>query len=128
MGRRLIVVLAVTGLLLLLPLWLAWLSMDSRRWQRVERILGREPSGMQPRRWLWWTWIGLSVAYLVTGVLWVASGHDRLLGVVWLLQGTVWGLLAGSYLRWRPERARAGPDPVGADQDEPEGPHPAGRP
>jgi hypothetical protein len=60
MGVGLVVVLVVTGLLVLLPLWFAWLSMDSRRWQRVERILGREPSGKEPPRWLWWVWIGLS--------------------------------------------------------------------
>ena len=38
MGAGLVVVLVVTGLFVLLPLWFAWLSMDSRRWQRVERI------------------------------------------------------------------------------------------
>jgi hypothetical protein len=43
------------------------------------RILGREPSGKQPPRWLWWVWIGLSVAYVVLGVLRVASGPTRLL-------------------------------------------------
>jgi hypothetical protein len=47
--------------------------MDSRRWHRVERILGREPSGKEPPRWPWWVWIGLSAAYVVLGVLRVAS-------------------------------------------------------
>jgi hypothetical protein len=115
MGTGLVVVLVVTGLFVLLPLWFAWLSMDSRRWQRVERILGREPSGKQPPRWLWWVWIGLSVAYVVLGVLRVASGPARFLGVVWLFQGLVWGVLAGSFYRyWRRERERASPGATGA--------------
>jgi hypothetical protein len=66
----------VTGLFVLLPLWFAWLSMDSRRWQRVERILGREPS-REPRRWVWWAWTGLSAAYVVSGSLLIASGRER---------------------------------------------------
>jgi hypothetical protein len=118
MGTGLVVVLVVTGLFVLLPLWFAWLSMDSRRWQRVERILGREPSGKEPPRWLWWAWIGLSVAYVVVGVLRVASGPARFLGVVWLFQGLVWGVLAGSFYRhWRRKRERASPGSAGAQVD-----------
>ena len=88
--------------------------MDSRRWQRVERILGREPSGKEPR-WVWWAWIGLSAAYVVIGALRVASGRERFIGVVWLFQGVVCGVLAGSfYRRWRRERERASPGATGA--------------
>ena len=114
MGAGLVVVLVVTGLFVLLPLWFAWLSMDSRRWQRVERILGREPSGKE-RRWVWWAWIGISAAYVVIGALRVASGRERFIGVVWLFQGVAFGVLAGSfYLRWRRERERASPGATGA--------------
>jgi hypothetical protein len=81
MRTGVVVVLVVTGLFVLLPLGFAWLSLDSRRWQRVERILGREPSGKAPR-WVWWAWIGLSAAYVVIGVLRVASGRERFVGVV----------------------------------------------
>jgi hypothetical protein len=114
MGTGLVVVLVVTGLFVLLPLWFAWLSLDSRRWRRVERILGREPSGKEPR-WVWWAWIGLSAAYVVIGALRVASGRERFMGVVWLFQGVAFGVLAGSfYLRWRRERERASPGAAGA--------------
>jgi hypothetical protein len=115
MDAGLVVVLVVTGLFVLLPLWFAWLSMDSRRWQRVQRVLGREPPDTEPPRWIWWTWVGFCVTYVVIGVLRVASGRERFLGVVWLLQGAVWGLLGGFwYLRWRRERERDGPGATGA--------------
>jgi hypothetical protein len=110
MGRGLVVVLVVTGLFVLLPLWFAWLSMDSRRWQRVERVLGRELRDEWPPRWLWSAWAGFGVAYVVMGVLRVAFGRERFLGIVWLVQGVLFGVLGGvSYLRWRRERERAGP-------------------
>jgi 4-amino-4-deoxy-L-arabinose transferase-like glycosyltransferase len=125
-----VVVLVVTGLFVLLPLWFAWLSTDSRRWQRVERLLGREPTSKEPPSWVWWAWIGLSAAYVVIGALRVASGRERFLGVVWLFQGVLWGLLAGSwYLRWRREREQASP---GADSAQveggPKGPRPGETP
>jgi hypothetical protein len=123
MGARLVVVLVVTGLFVLLPLWFAWLSMDSRRWQRVERILGREPS-KEPHRWVWWAWIGLSAAYVVSGSLLIASARERFAGVFLLFQGVAFGVLAsGSYLYWRRERERAGPGSPGAKVERgPEGP------
>jgi hypothetical protein len=62
MGRGSLVVLVVTGLFVLLPLWFAWLSMDSRRWQQVERILGRELPDKEPPRWLWSMWAGFGAA------------------------------------------------------------------
>jgi hypothetical protein len=102
-----VVVLVVTGLFLLLPLWFAWLSMDSRRWQRVERILGRKPPDKEPPRWLWGIWAGFCATYIVLGVLRVASGRERVLGIAWLVQGVAWGVLGGiQYLRWRRERDR----------------------
>jgi hypothetical protein len=115
MGRGSLVVLVVTGLFVLLPLWLAWLSMDSRRWQQVERILGRELPDKEPPRWLWWMWAGFGAAYVVIGALRVASGRERFLGIVWLFQGVVFGVLGGvSYLRWRREREQASPDAADA--------------
>jgi hypothetical protein len=123
MGVGLVAVLVATGLVVLLPLWFAWLSLDSRRWQRVERILGREPSGKEPR-WVWWAWASLCAAYVVIGVLRVASGRERFLGVVWLFQGVAFGLLAGFwYLRWRRERERASSGAAGAKVE----PGPKGR-
>jgi hypothetical protein len=123
MGTGLVVVLVVTGLFLLLPLWFAWLSMDSRRWQRVERILGREPPDKEPPRWLWWVWAGFCAGYLVSGVLRVVSGHERFLGIAWLVQGVGFGVLGGvAYLRWRRERQRADPGAAGAQVErEPQG-------
>jgi hypothetical protein len=122
MATGLVVVLVLTGLFVLLPLWFAWLSLDSRRWQRVERILGREPSGKEPR-WAWWAWFGLSAAYVVIGVIRVASGRERFLGAVWLFQGVAFGVLAGFwYLRWRRERERSSPGAAGGRvEDGPEG-------
>jgi hypothetical protein len=69
MGTGLVVVLVVTGLFLLLPLWFAWLSMDGRRRQRVERLLGRELRDEWPPRGLWSAWAGFGVAHVVIGVL-----------------------------------------------------------
>jgi hypothetical protein len=115
MDTGLVVVLVVTGLFVLLPLWFAWLSLDGRRWQRVERVLGREPSDKEPPRWLWWAWIILCVVNVLSGVLRIASSRDRFLGIVALVQGVIWGLLAGlSYLRWRRERERSSPSSAGA--------------
>jgi hypothetical protein len=117
MGTGLVVVLVVTGLFALLPLWFAWLSTDSRRWQRVERILGREPrSGMDPSRWLCWAWMGLSAAYLITGALSVAGGRERIVSVVLLFLGIAYGARGGVcfYVRWRRQRERADPGAAGA--------------
>jgi hypothetical protein len=126
MGRGSVAVLVVAGLFVLLPLWFAWLSLDARRWQRVERILGREPPHKEPPRWLWWLWAGLCAAYVVLGVVQVASGRERVLGIAGLVQGVGLGLLAGFwYLRWRRrERERAGPGAAGAQVER----GPPGRP
>jgi hypothetical protein len=118
MGTGLVVVLVATGLFVLL-LWFAWLSLDSRRWHRVERVLGREPrSGKDPPRWVcWaWMWMGLSAAYVVTGALSVTSGRERIVGVGFLFQGVTFGALGGdcSYLRRRRRRERASPGTAGA--------------
>jgi hypothetical protein len=125
MGTGLVVALVVTGLFLLLPLWFAWLSMDSRRWQRVERVLGRELRDEWPPRWLWGAWAGFGVAYVVMGVLRLAFGRERVLGIAWLVQGVAFGILGGvSYLRWRRECERAGPGAADAQAER----GPQGRP
>jgi hypothetical protein len=75
----------------------------------------QQPPDKEPPRWLWWVWIGLCAAYAVIGVLRVAASRERFLGVVWLFQGVVFGLLGViSYLRWRRERERANPGSAGA--------------
>jgi hypothetical protein len=91
----LVVVLVVTGLFVLLPLWFAWLSLDGGRWQRVERILGREPTDKELPRVLWWMWIGLCAVGVVSGVLRIASGRERFLGVVSLVEGSPLGPACG---------------------------------
>jgi hypothetical protein len=59
MDAGLMVVLAVLGAFLLVPLAFAWLSTNPRRWARVERVLGREPGGSE--RWARWA-SGIRVA------------------------------------------------------------------
>jgi hypothetical protein len=109
MDAGLAVVLAAIGFFVLVPLWLAWLSTDSRRWGRVERVLGREPSG-DPSE-LWGVWAGLSAAnlasaafrFLVPG----SSGGSRWSALVWLIGGLLNAVVAGVLYRRR-RRGRAG--------------------
>jgi hypothetical protein len=132
MGTGLVVVLAVTGLFALLPLWFAWLSLDSRRWQRVERVLGREPrSGKDPPRWVCWWWMGLGAVYPISGAVLVAAGRERTAGVVLLLLGIVNAAPGGAcfYVRRRLRRDRAGPGAAGAQAEGgPAGRRPGGTP
>jgi hypothetical protein len=102
----LLVVLAAVGLFLLVPLWFAWLSMDSRRWGRVERVLGREPSGREGG--LAGGSAGLSVVYLVNGAVQLLAGHPPWVGLIWLVGGLLFAVMAGVlYRRWRRGRRRA---------------------
>jgi hypothetical protein len=106
MDVGLVVVLAVLGGFLLVPLWFAWLSLDSRRWARVERVLGREPTGRQPPAWLVWVWAGLCPTYLGLGIHQLLTG-DRSLGALTVVQGVLWGaIFTTNYLRWRRLRER----------------------
>jgi hypothetical protein len=112
MDARLPVVLAVIGLFLLVPLWLAWLSTDSLRWGRVQRVLGREPSNDPNQQW--GVWAGLSAANLLTAALHLLAGGPfgrlRWSGLVWLVGGLLNAVVAGvGYRRWRGDRRRAGP-------------------
>jgi hypothetical protein len=110
MDAGLAVVLAVLGAFLLVPLWLAWVSTDPRRWARVEGVLGRELNPKRVPSWLWWVWIGFSVLYVIMGVARLLGRDDevgRWLGAVWVLQGTIWGFLCGWYYRQRRQEQAA---------------------
>jgi hypothetical protein len=108
MDAGLVVVAAVLGVFLLVPLVFAWVSTNPRRWARVEGVLGREPKGGKVPRWLWGIWIGFSALYVVMGAAMLLGGRERWLGAAWVLQGTSWGLLGGWYYRcWRQEQAAA---------------------
>jgi heme A synthase len=95
MDAGFVIVLAVLGVFLLVPLVLAWVSTNPRRWARVERVLGREPKGSERlARWSMRLWFGVGVAYLVMGVVQVVSGQagelrwvSFALGFLYLLNG-----------------------------------------
>jgi hypothetical protein len=105
MDAGLLIVLAAIGFFVLLPLWFAWLSLDSRRWGRVQRVLGREPSG----RGAVGTFAGMSAVYLVLGAFRLLDpgprGSQRWSGPIWLLTGLLFGVHAG-VLYWRERRGR----------------------
>jgi hypothetical protein len=108
MDAGLVVVLAVLGLFLLVPLVFAWVSTNPRRWARVEGVLGREPKGSERlARWSMWLWLGVGAAYLVIGVVQVVSGQGGELRWVSFVLGFLY-LLNGStqYARYRRIRRR----------------------
>jgi hypothetical protein len=126
MDAGLLVVLAVIGFFLLVPLWLAWLSTDSRRWARLERAIGREPSGDPNEQW--GVWAGLSAMNLLAGAIRLldgrTSGRPPWSALIWLLGGLLNAVVAGVlYRRRRRDRHQA--SSAGAQvQDGPE----SGRP
>lgn len=95
MDAGLVVVSAVLGVFLVMPLVLAWVSRNPRGWARVEGVLGREPKGSaRLARWSIRLWFGLGVAYLVMGIVQVVSGQGGelrwvsfVLGFLYLLSG-----------------------------------------
>ncbi|HEV2872525.1 MAG TPA: hypothetical protein VG409_14050 [Actinomycetota bacterium] len=106
MDAALVVVLAVLGAFLLVPLAFAWVSTSPRRWARVEGVLGREPKGSaRLARWSMGLWFGIGVAYLVMGVVQVVTGQSTkllwvsfVLGPLYLLNG---GIQYVTYRRMR---------------------------
>jgi hypothetical protein len=89
MDAGLVVVLAVLGVFLLVPLAFAWASTHPRRWARVEGVLGREPRGSE--RWARWATglrIGIGSIYLVLGIVQL-RGDNSLIGWAFAVIGTL---------------------------------------
>jgi hypothetical protein len=84
MNSGLVVALAVTSLVLLVPLAFAWVSTNPRRWARVEAVLGRDRRMLSPRGALGF-WTGLGSIYLAAGFVQLRS--DRPGGIGWLTVG-----------------------------------------
>jgi hypothetical protein len=126
MDAGLVIVLVVLGAFLLVPFGLAWVSIDPRRWARVERVLGREPS--REVRWAPWFWIGLGAIYLAFGI--VRLRGDRSPDVGWLMegQGALFVTLgvASYFLRRRLRREAGSGQPQVQDRAEPGRPGPGG--
>ena len=84
MDAGLVVVLAATGVFLLVPLVFAWLSTNPRRWSRVEGVLGRDlPNRERPPRWVPVAWAGQGIIYVALGLVRLRS--DRPSDVGWLI-------------------------------------------
>ena len=121
------VVLAVLGLVLLVPLAFAWVSTSPRRWARVEGLLGRDPRGSE--RWARWA-SGFQVAfgslYVVLGIVQLRSDNS-VLGWAFLAIGALQlaGGVAGYLLRDRVQRERSVQTQV-QDRAEPGRPGPGG--
>ena len=83
MDAGLVVVVAVLGVFLLVPLALAWVSTNPRRWARVEGVLGRElPEGVLSPRWTVGLWVGVGAAYAAIGIMQARSAERD--GFPWL--------------------------------------------
>jgi hypothetical protein len=109
MDAGLVVVLAVLGVFLLVPLAFAWVSTNPRRWGRVERVLGREVASAPPR-WLFAGWLGLGAAYIVMALVQARTPErdgfpwvNLFIGVVWMLNGGFQYLIYRR--RWAAERS-----------------------
>jgi hypothetical protein len=106
MDAGLVVVLAATGVFLLVPLGFAWLSTNPRRWSRVEGVLGRElPAGMLSPRWIIGLWAGMGAAYIAIGI--AQARTDKPDGFPWvsLTIGVAYILNGGfNYLIYRRRR------------------------
>ncbi len=106
MDAGLAVVLAVLGAFLLVPLWLAWVSTNPRRWARVEGVLGREPR--REVRWAPWFWVVGGAVYVWTGTVRVRSDQPDV-GWVFVVMGAMYLAFgaAGFLLRARVRRERS---------------------
>jgi hypothetical protein len=76
------------------PLGFAWVSSNPRRWARVEGVLGREPVGRAPPRWLFVAWAGLGAVYIGSGIIQARTAErdgfpwvNILIGILWMLNG-----------------------------------------
>ena len=124
MNSGLVAALAATGLLLLVPLAFAWVSTDSRRWARVEGVLGREPR--REVRWAPWFWVAGGAVYNVTGIARVRSDQSDV-GWVFVVMGAMYLAfgVAGFLLRARVRRERSAQTQV-EDRAEPGRPRAGG--
>lgn len=106
MDAGLVVVLAVLGLVLLVPLGFAWVSTNPRRWARVEGVLGREPR--REVRWAPWFWVVAGASYVVLGAVRL-RGHQSGVGWVTLVVGAMYLAIGGAafVLRARVRRERS---------------------
>ena len=124
MDAGLVAVLAVTGLVLLVPLALAWVSTNPRRWARVEGVLGREWRGSE--RWARvasGVRVGIGSIYLVLGIIHLRS-DAALMGWLLVVIGTlqVAAGVTAYLLRGRAQSAQAQVQ----DRAEPRRPGPGG--
>ncbi len=106
MDAGLVVVLAVLGVFLLVPLALAWLSTNPRRWSRVEGVLGRDPR--REARWAPWFWVGIGSAYVVIGIAQLRSDDPHLGGWVAVVLGVLYIALGVAALLLRRHLRRTG--------------------
>jgi hypothetical protein len=128
MDAGLVVVLAVSGVFLLVPLAFAWVSTNPRRWARVEGVLGREPVGRAPPRWLFVAWAGLGIVYIGSGIIQARTAERDGFPWVTILIGILWMLNGGTqYLIYRRRRAKElSADTQVEDRAEPGGPRAGG--
>ena len=125
MNSGLVVALAVTSLVLLVPLAFAWVSTDPRRWARVEGVLGREPR--REVRWAPWFWFAGGAVYVVTGIVRIRS-HQRDVGWVFVVLGAMYLAfgVTGFLLRDRVRRERSALEAQVEDRAEPGRPQSGG--
>lgn len=110
MRSGLVVVLAVTGFVLVLPFWFAWLSSNPRRWRPVERVLGDDFTQRQAPGWLWKAAALVALGPVVMALVSFRRG-DTFTGLSFLLQAATWALIAISWFgRSRPRPGGDGDD------------------
>jgi hypothetical protein len=122
MDAGLVVVLALLGVFLLVPLGFAWVSTDPRRWARVEGVLGRQPlAGVLSPRWAVGLWVGMGAAYIAVGV--AQARTEARDGLPWLslLVGVAYMLNGGFFhvVHRRRRKAEESAKPQVEDRPEP---------